>query len=298
MEPLRCAVALARLSLKLSTNVHRKIGFRCLTHSSSNRLEGAPETPQREPMPLATLPQIHSRSEAKTPAFSTASSRSPRYPLPSNNSHSPQYDLSRAPSVPTNTKETAKSPTVTSSVRSLLPHLLSQPPFYAVIHIHGKPYLVTAGDSLRLPFLMHGVRPGDVLRLNRASRIGSREYTLIAGSDAQSSDINPEPTHEAPIIGRTEDLPHTPYPKSSTAEASPHAGLKKKGPPSYVDDRFFTCRAVVTGTEAEPMRVKEKTKRRQRRVKHIKSKHKFTMLKIREISLNSLSSLETEPVPS
>ena len=145
---------------------------------------------------------------------------------------------------------------------------------------------------------MHGVCPGDVLRLDRASRIGSREYTLIAGPDAQSSDLNPEPTQEAPIIGRTEDLPHTPYPKSSTDEAGPHAGLKKKGPPSYIDERFFMCRAVVTGTEAEPMRVKEKTKRRQRRVKHIKSKHKFTVLKIREISLNPLSSLESEAVPT
>ena len=44
--------------------------------------------------------------------------------------------------------------------------------------MHAKPYLVTAGDVLRLPFRMKGVVPGDVLRLNRASVLGSRDLTL------------------------------------------------------------------------------------------------------------------------
>lgn len=46
------------------------------------------------------------------------------------------------------------------------------------MHIHGKPYLVTAGDSIRLPFRMPGVLAGDVLRLNRASALGSRDLTV------------------------------------------------------------------------------------------------------------------------
>lgn len=65
-----------------------------------------------------------------------------------------------------------------SSVRELLPLLASQPGHYITIHIHGRPYLVTPGDQLRLPFKMPGVVPGDVLRLNRASVLGSRDYTL------------------------------------------------------------------------------------------------------------------------
>jgi len=73
------------------------------------------------------------------------------------------------------------------------------------------------------------------LRLDRASNIGSRDYTL-------------------------------------------------KGDP-FVDERLFECRARVMGVEAEPMRVKEKTKRRQRRVKHVRSKHKFTILKISELKI-------------
>ena len=89
---------------------------------------------------------------------------------------------------------------------------------------------------------MPNVRPGDVLRLTRASNIGSRDYTL---------------------------------------EGTP-----------YIDEQLFECRALVLGTEAEPMRTKEKTKRRQRRVKKVKSKHKYTILKIREIKIRALEEIE------
>ena len=95
---------------------------------------------------------------------------------------------------------------------------------------------------MRLPFRMPGVVPGDVLRLNRASALGSRDYTL-------------------------------------------------KGAP-YLDERLFECRARVMGTEAEPMRIKEKTKRRNRKVKTVKSKHKFTILRIAELKINSLEEIE------
>ena len=71
---------------------------------------------------------------------------------------------------------------IDTSVQTLLPLLRSQPPFYSTIHIHGKPYLVTEGDTIRLPFLMPGVEPGDVLRLNRVTAIGSRDYTLKAAT--------------------------------------------------------------------------------------------------------------------
>ena len=82
---------------------------------------------------------------------------------------------------------------------------------------------------------MPGVQPGDILRLNRASVVGSRDYTL-------------------------------------------------QGAP-YVDERLFECRAVVTGTEAEPMRSIVKKKRRCRRKKTVTSKHRFTMLRISEVRI-------------
>ncbi|MCJ1363497.1 hypothetical protein MMC16_002604 [Acarospora aff. strigata] len=89
---------------------------------------------------------------------------------------------------------------------------------------------------------MPDVKPGDILRLNRASNIGSRDYTL-------------------------------------------------KGTP-YLDERLFECRATVMGVEAEPMRVKEKTKRRQRRVKRVKSKMRFTVLRVAEVRVREVEELE------
>ncbi|KAH7133675.1 ribosomal protein L21-like protein [Dactylonectria macrodidyma] len=67
---------------------------------------------------------------------------------------------------------------VADSVRNLLPFLAAQPGHYITVHVHGFPYLVRAGDQVRLPFRIPGVQPGDVLRLNRASVLGSRDYTM------------------------------------------------------------------------------------------------------------------------
>jgi large subunit ribosomal protein L21 len=145
--------------------------------------------------------------------------------------------------------------TLDSSIETLLPLLRSQPPFYIRAHIHEKPYLVTEGDTLRLPFLMHGVNPGETLRLNRASIVGSRDYTLKAG----------DPDKEL--------------------------GEKQK----WLDERLFVCRATVMGVESEPLRIKEKTKRRQRHVRKIKSKHRYTVLRISEVSVHGVDALEGSP---
>jgi hypothetical protein len=155
---------------------------------------------------------------------------------PSSSTSSAPLSIPQAPpaeSIPT---------TLDPSVRERLPLLAAQTSHYITAHIHGRPYLVTAGDIVRLPFRMPGVVPGDILRLNRASTLGSRDYTL-------------------------------------------------KGVP-YIDERIFECRARVMGTEAEPMRIKEKTKRRNRKVKTVKSKHKFTILRIAEVKVNNLEDIE------
>jgi len=103
---------------------------------------------------------------------------------------------------------------------------------------------------------MPHVKPGDMLRLNRATHIGSRDYTLKA----------PE------AIKGTRDA------------------TKKT---NYLDERLFVCRAMVIGIESEPMRIMEKTKRRQRHVKHVYSKHRFTVLRISELGVKSLEEYET-----
>jgi large subunit ribosomal protein L21 len=126
---------------------------------------------------------------------------------------------------------------LTHSTLSMLPLLLSQPQHYITIHIHSVPFLVTAGDTITLPFLLKGVSAGQTLRLTHASVLGSRDYTL-------------------------------------------------KGAP-YLDPRLFSCRATVIGETAEPLRVKEKTKRRNRKIKKVKSKHSYTVLRIKELEVKN-----------
>ncbi|KKF96995.1 putative aconitate hydratase 2 [Ceratocystis platani] len=85
---------------------------------------------------------------------------------------------------------------------------------------------------------MPGSEPGDELKLNCASVLGSRDLTL-------------------------------------------------KGSP-YIDERLFECRAIVVGEEAEPMREKIKTKRRNRKTKKAKSKHRYTILRISDLKINEV----------
>ncbi|KAI1386912.1 uncharacterized protein F4822DRAFT_411539 [Hypoxylon trugodes] len=125
--------------------------------------------------------------------------------------------------------------TTSTSVAELFPLLRAQPAHYATILIHGMPYLITEGDRIRLPFLMKGVLPGDILRLDRVSTLGSRDYTLLG----------------KPII----------------------------------DPGLFECRATVLGVESEPLRIKVKTKRRNRRSRRVASKHRYTILRISELKL-------------
>lgn len=184
--------------------------------------------PQSPPLQANAAPTASTTITSTTATSQTTSTRSkPPTPKP-------------APTPPTITKPL----TLDSELTSLLPHLSAQSPHYITAHIHAHPYLLTAGDKLRLPFLMPSVEPGQILRLNRASVLGSRDFAL-------------------------------------------------KGAP-YVDERLFECRARVMGVESEPMRILEKTKRRQRHVKHVRSKHKYTVLRIMEVRIKSLEELKAE----
>lgn len=134
---------------------------------------------------------------------------------------------------PPPSKSLPHEPTPSEKSLALLPFLAAQPPHYITAHIHARPYLLTAGDILRLPFHMPNVSLGTILRLNRASSLGSRDYTF-------------------------------------------------RGQP-WIDERLFVCRARVIGVEGEPMRVVLKTKRRQRHVKRVTSKMRYTILRCLEV---------------
>ena len=68
----------------------------------------------------------------------------------------------------------------------------------------------------------------------------------------------------------------------------------KPAGPGYLDERLFECRCRVLGVDAQPMTLKEKTKRRNRRVKTVKSKHKYTVLRVVEVRVKSLDELKME----
>lgn len=59
-----------------------------------------------------------------------------------------------------------------------------------------------------------------------------------------------------------------------------------------MDERLFECRAVVVGSEGEPVRVKEKTKRRNRRVRTVRTKLKFTVLRVGELRVKTLEEVD------
>jgi hypothetical protein len=144
---------------------------------------------------------------------------------------------------------------------------------------------------------MHGVEPGDVIRLNSAVNIGSRDYTLKAAAPAPrpKSAFTSKPVVQGldgPLDAQEEsqlDAPSTPFASAVAPHFIPHIAKGKHG---YLDERLFVCRAVVMGVENEPMREKKKTKRRQRYVQNIRSKHRYTILKIKELTVKGLEELE------
>lgn len=183
----------------------------------------------------------HETPAPNNPATSTppppTSPNSPSFPVETQTHADPRSKLP----LPPNFTEPLK---ISKSLFDQLPYLTAQRPHYVTAHLHDRPYLLTAGDQLRLPFLMPDVKPGDVLRFNRASVLGSRDYTM-------------------------------------------------RGAP-YLDERLFECRMRVIGTESEPLRVKEKTKRRQRHVRYVKSKHRYTIMKVMDVKVKTADELLEE----
>ncbi|QIW97086.1 hypothetical protein AMS68_002604 [Peltaster fructicola] len=194
------------------------------------------------------------------------------------------------------TSITAPPVALSESVRQLLPALRAQRQIYITVHIHGKAYLLTQGDQLRLPFLMKDVEPGDILRLNRALNLGSRDFTLKPGAAPPKlksgyTGLSPSAQPADNAIQVVADIP------SASESAAPHfVPHIAKGKFAYLDERLFVCRALVMGVESEPLRIKEKTKRRQRHVKTVRSKHRYTVLKIKELQVKSLEQIENGEV--
>ncbi len=152
---------------------------------------------------------------------------------------------------------------------------------------------------------MHGVEPGDILRLNRAINIGSRDYTLKAAADppklrssTHDTRVVIDPTSgtansESRVMPDALSSVETAIAAQGDVVHAPHfIPHIEKGKHSYLDERLFVCRAVVMGVESEPLRIKEKTKRRQRKVKTVKSKHRYTVLRVKEVRVRDVEEME------
>lgn len=224
----------------------------------------------------------------------------PRKPKQSFKSPAPANDVPALPT-PASGAEGDKAPLeISPEVREMLPVLRAQGPHYISAHIHAHPYLLTQGDTLRLPFHMKGVEPGDVIRLDRATHFGSRDYTLKAAvqtpklkSPTMQTIAVLDPT-TGNLASHSRVMPEGSLASAPNAVSAPHfIPHIAKGKYPYLDDRLFVCRAVVMGVESEPLRILQKTKRRQRKVKNIKSKHRYTVLKIKEVRLRTEDELNT-----
>ncbi|KAH3670570.1 hypothetical protein OGAPHI_001085 [Ogataea philodendri] len=64
-----------------------------------------------------------------------------------------------------------------STVPDLTP-LKYEQDLYASLRVHNRPYLVTKGDEMILPFRLKHAQVGDVLNFNDVTTIGSRNYTF------------------------------------------------------------------------------------------------------------------------
>ncbi|KAI1920623.1 hypothetical protein LOZ58_004563 [Ophidiomyces ophidiicola] len=228
--PVRAVIDLRSLSSALpSTTFAARRAFLHNASSSTQFRESHPETPPQTATTESraafqqSKQQLPPSTTRDLPPVLHTSIPSPKAPIP-----------------PTFTEPVS----VTDTILNLLPHLTSQSPHYVTAHIHARPYLLTVGDTVRLPFLMPDVETGDIIRLNRASVLGSRDFVF-------------------------------------------------RGAP-YIDERMFECRARVLGVESEPMRMKEKTKRRQRHVQTVRSKHKYTILKVMQIKIKTVDELMAE----
>ncbi|KAG8159067.1 hypothetical protein KVR01_010728 [Diaporthe batatas] len=217
--------------------------------STQQHVEAAATSP---PPPPSGVPLEASRAQntSATDHARTAATTATATATATATSQLLHHNTSKPRSPPTQAPPPQPTGPIPQAIRDMLPLLRAQPGgHYVTLHIHGRPYLVTPGDEIRLPFLMPGVRPGDVLRLNRASVLGSRDLTLLPS----------EPGSRNPASGEV----------------------------VYVDERLYECRAVVVGVDSEPMRFKEKTKRRNRKVKTVKSKHRYTVLRISELRIKA-----------
>ncbi|CAI7349959.1 CRE_collapsed_G0028610.mRNA.1.CDS.1 [Saccharomyces cerevisiae] len=74
---------------------------------------------------------------------------------------------------------------------------------YAIFKIHNRPYLVTEGDRVILPFKLKQAEVGDILNMTDVTTLGSRNYKLV-GHPINTSLY----TLKQPLLGKLKGFPN------------------------------------------------------------------------------------------
>ncbi|GAA5982017.1 hypothetical protein JCM10908_004705 [Rhodotorula pacifica] len=208
-------------------------------------------------------------------------------------SHSARASHDAAPELPTTLPRHAQphalepDPLPTNappSEPSALALLKSQPSHYITALFMGRRYLLSPGDVLTVPHLKNAP-VGSRLALTRILEVGSRDYTLRAGS-ASSPAASISSVSSAQLASHS--APHTARPPSSRSIAV--GGVPKdwqRHPDSlpHLGDEIVRAEVTVLEHTKGAMFEVEKFKRRKGYRRTLRSKLGFTKLRVGEIEL-------------
>lgn len=172
-----------------------------------------------------------------------------------------------------------------SSEPSALALLKSQPSHYITALFMGRRYLLSPGDVLTVPYLKNAP-VGSRLALTRILEVGSRDYTLRAGSATASAPTSVSSvssaalaSYSAPIVARP------PASRSVAVEGTPKDWQRHPDSLPYLGDDLVRAEVTVLEHTKGAMFEVEKFKRRKGYRRTLRSKLGFTKLRVGEIEL-------------
>lgn len=168
---------------------------------------------------------------------------------------------------------------------SALALLKSQPSHYISALFMGRRYLLTPGDVLTVPHLKNAP-VGSRLALTRILEVGSRDYTLRAGTTTTASTSTVSSvssaklaSHSAPITARP------PASRSIAVDGVPKDWQRHPDSLPYLGDEIVRAEVTVLEHTKGAMFEVEKFKRRKGYRRTLRSKLGFTKLRVGEIEL-------------
>ncbi|ODV83130.1 hypothetical protein CANARDRAFT_30222 [[Candida] arabinofermentans NRRL YB-2248] len=151
-------------------------------------------TPAARALRSLIIPRVSVRATAYTPLISRSFSSINSTTLQQQQQQQQQQQSSTISAATTTATATSinaqqQQTTQSSSIPDLTP-LKFEKNLYATIKIHERPYLVTEGDEVILPFRMKHAEIGDILHFQNVTTVGSKNYTYHLDSSIDSSVVS------------------------------------------------------------------------------------------------------------